>query len=158
VQNFVSALVNYLTCPFMSIDFVCLYVQQVGLMRNGRLLTEKSPTLLLKEHDSTLLEKIILTLCMKDESLSSPHSVDKNHYNPESDFKFSEEKFKDHKVNDEPVVCLSYRQNYQDEEDTNVSHVATSFRENHKDKLRNWYLKCKAVFIRNFLILFRNPM
>lgn len=37
-------------------------------MRNGRLLTEKSPDALLKEHKTALLEDIVLKLCKKDQS------------------------------------------------------------------------------------------
>lgn len=35
-------------------------------MRNGRLLTEKSPDALLREHQATLLEDIVLKLCKND--------------------------------------------------------------------------------------------
>jgi len=38
----------------------------VGLMRNGRLLTEKPPQTLLEEHNTNLLEDIVLKLCKKD--------------------------------------------------------------------------------------------
>ncbi|CAL8072809.1 unnamed protein product [Orchesella dallaii] len=42
----------------------------VGLMRNGRLLAEKAPDTLLKEHKTHLLEDIVLKLCRKDLSPS----------------------------------------------------------------------------------------
>ncbi|ODM97298.1 ABC transporter G family member 23 [Orchesella cincta] len=42
---------------------------EVGLMRNGKLLAEKSPDALLKEHKATLLEDIVLQLCRKDQGL-----------------------------------------------------------------------------------------
>jgi hypothetical protein len=35
-------------------------------MRNGKLLTEKSPDALLREHQATLLEDIVLKLCKND--------------------------------------------------------------------------------------------
>ncbi|CAL8069144.1 unnamed protein product [Orchesella dallaii] len=38
----------------------------IGLMRGGRLLAEDSPELLLKQHNATLLEDIVLKLCLQD--------------------------------------------------------------------------------------------
>ncbi|XP_021950774.1 ABC transporter G family member 23 [Folsomia candida] len=46
----------------------------VGLMRNGRLLTEKAPNALLIEYQADLLEDIVLKLCRKDE-LNLPSTV-----------------------------------------------------------------------------------
>jgi len=39
---------------------------QIGLMRGGRLLEEKSPAELLREHNTNLLEDIVLNLCRND--------------------------------------------------------------------------------------------
>ncbi|ODM94472.1 ABC transporter G family member 20 [Orchesella cincta] len=40
--------------------------EPIGLMRGGRLLAEDSPDLLLKKHNATLLEDIVLKLCLQD--------------------------------------------------------------------------------------------
>lgn len=50
----------------------------VGLMRNGRLLAEKAPDQLLKEHKAHLLEDIVLKLCRNDLSPSIEDSAKKN--------------------------------------------------------------------------------
>ncbi|ODN00401.1 ABC transporter G family member 23 [Orchesella cincta] len=38
----------------------------IGLMRNGKLLAEKPPDELMREHNATLLEDVVLKLCRKD--------------------------------------------------------------------------------------------
>lgn len=45
-------------------------------MRNGRLLTEKSPDALLREHQATLLEDIVLKLCKNDNMVMQNTSRD----------------------------------------------------------------------------------
>lgn len=52
----------------------------VGLMRNGRLLAEKAPDMLLQEHKAHLLEDIVLKLCRNDlsPSLESYNGPKKN--------------------------------------------------------------------------------
>ncbi|MBT7938650.1 MAG: ABC transporter ATP-binding protein, partial [Euryarchaeota archaeon] len=39
---------------------------RVGLMRNGRLLAEKSPIELMDEYDTNSLEDVFLTLCKRE--------------------------------------------------------------------------------------------
>jgi len=58
-----------------SLTLLCFIVEArhshfVGLMRNGRLLAEKAPDALLKEHNAQLLEDIVLKLCRNDLSPS----------------------------------------------------------------------------------------
>ena len=39
----------------------------VGIMRNGRLLAQESPALLMERHQQQTLEGVFLTLCMQSE-------------------------------------------------------------------------------------------
>ena len=57
----------------MSIIITTHYIEEardahtVGIMRNGRLLAQESPALLMERHQQQTLEGVFLTLCMQSE-------------------------------------------------------------------------------------------
>lgn len=40
---------------------------QIGIMRNGLLMTEESPTKLLEMHNASMLEEVVLKFCLNDD-------------------------------------------------------------------------------------------
>ena len=57
----------------MSIIITTHYIEEardahtVGIMRNGRLLAQESPALLMERHQQQTLEGVFLALCMQSE-------------------------------------------------------------------------------------------
>jgi len=146
-------------------------------MRNGRLLMEKSPSVLLREYDTDLLEDIVLKLCLKDEreqrggSSASDDDQFQRVYNNNATpsqrnhrpFEFlHHNKNTNEKVitsdEDNNVIGLKFTErcgDFYDEEQKDQDKVI------HSKKTRfqkvNAFQKIFALFMRNLLLLSRNP-
>lgn len=49
-------------------DSLAQFNLQIGLMRNGKLLAEDSPTNLMNKYNTSILEEIVVQLCLRDEA------------------------------------------------------------------------------------------
>ena len=64
---------NFLNFQGVSIIITTHYIEEardahmVGIMRNGRLLAQEPPSLLMERHQAQTLEKVFLRLCIETE-------------------------------------------------------------------------------------------
>ncbi|CAL8083324.1 unnamed protein product [Orchesella dallaii] len=146
----------------------------VGLMRNGRLLTEKSPDALLKEHKATLLEDIVLTLCRKDQSLiegtvvTDPKKVDPvtatlSEISFYSKRKILPSKPKESEYNlhlQSEIVGLNYKRKYSMKPTDGLNNMKRrqSIIEIVNDEAKAQRNRIRALIVRNVINFFRNPV
>jgi len=139
---------------------------QIGLMRNGRLLTEKSPNELSREYNTPMLEDIVIRLCKNDsnsindeitQGLNEVSFYSRSNLVPSMNKKSTGQNrrvvglsFK--KTDDESNCCAeSGRENV-------ASGTSCSQLEMCKEKGRQKWSKIKALVMRNKYNLMRNPM
>jgi hypothetical protein len=121
-------------------------------MRNGRLLVENSPNCLLQEYNATLLEEIVLQICLKDENVSRKDQTLINCSLIENNQIIKSSKAKEQR---ERVLGISYKLTTDD--NLKLKAAKTPKEDVRYYRTSNWLIKCRALFIRNLLILLRNP-
>jgi hypothetical protein len=147
-------------------------------MRNGRLLVEKAPDTLLREHNTTLLEDIVLKLCKKDTKSFGQAGEDEVAQTLEETSFYSKKRLMPLKKSDkakktgDSVVGLTFKQTGIDENQNSKSDKEKacnltnrkvlrrrqSFKDQASEDLWSKYSRIRAVTIRNALNLLRNPM
>jgi len=147
-------------------------------MRNGRLLVEKAPDALLKEHNTSLLEDIVLKLCKNDTTSFGENGEDEVSQTLQATSFYSRKKLMPHqkkkadklRKDENSVVGLTFKKAQIDENQNNSKppHVLpenpkvfkrqSSFRDQAKEGLWAKFSRVRAVTIRNTLNLLRNPM
>jgi hypothetical protein len=129
-------------------------------MRNGRLLVERSPDSLLKEHDTNLLEKIVLKLCLKDEIVmngteDSESLVYAKGISSSNSTIFSEtmDSNVDHEGLASNIIGLTFKKAPLDEEVRPA--VCGTHKTIHFPKSKFWQT-IFALFLKNMLVMLRN--
>jgi hypothetical protein len=144
----------------------CVLIMQIGLMRNGRLLTEKSPEILLQEYNTSLLEDIVIQLCKNDSSRANYETVIGVQDSPLHNGIVAS--------SDEPILGISFKQTNQST-DQNCNSIdeyeypsppadPPSHPHGHGTHHLSYYLntnrfgKTQAIIVRNALGMLRNPL
>jgi hypothetical protein len=131
---------------------------KIGLMRGGRLLTEKPPDLLLQEYGSIFLEDIVVQLCKKDNNEVDEIALalhDASFYSGTRARTFSASNnvrgltFKRRGSIPEDTYQYSFRESIE---------VEQPRKETLASKGRQKLSRIRALTIRNVLSLWRNPM
>ncbi|XP_021950773.1 ABC transporter G family member 23 isoform X2 [Folsomia candida] len=150
----------------------------VGLMRNGKLLVEKSPQALLAEHHCVMLDEIVLKLCRNDTTEfgesnheevrqalteNSFYSRRKNNFKPAIKAEREEEvavrglKFKQQNSIDENLN-KNQKENETSQAQRRPLKRTMSIREQATQGIWGKYSRIRALAIRNSLTLLRSPL
>jgi ABC-type multidrug transport system ATPase subunit len=178
-SHIVRAIHNPRDIPLCALGLRRLVVSQIGLMRNGRLLTEKSPQTLKIEFRTNLIEEVFIKLCRMDASESLAHTQRKL-LNEETDaaqvqetsFYSGARKILPSSV-EETVIGLNYctfEESCSNSQLTNepqstskitvdIGHIKEqTVPKRFKERVIKRFRSIRALTVRNALSLFRNPM
>jgi hypothetical protein len=127
-------------------------------MRSGRLLVEEEPNALMEKYNAALLKDVVLKLCLEDESGKpiksiAPYERERNegcmNVPSQKNYARRSNQSKSNKQA-ESAITVSFKPK-SDEVFPELFHEKVAAEES------NSFLKFQAIFIRNILLLLRNP-